>query len=112
MDREFNLFRQEVRADIELTQALVRNTVRRQEQQGKLLEHHSELLRQQTELVGQMMHYQLESIQESKKFERALGKVGQSLDSAMDRLEEMAREEQFKELADRVTAIEKRLDAA
>ena len=73
MEQEFKYFRQEVRADIELTQGLLRDTIKRQQKQEELLEQHALMLKQQSELVGSLMHHQLEGIQDFRKLEKSFG---------------------------------------
>lgn len=109
MESEFQSFRRETRADIQLTQGLLRNTIRRLERQEQvsvrqsaILEQHSQLLEQQSQLLEQqvslngqqreltqsLMKYQLEGIQEFRKMEKAIEKLGNTLDAGLKNLED------------------------
>lgn len=81
MESEFQAFRREARADIQLTQGLLRNTIHRQERQEAIL-------RQQAELLQTLMVHQLEGIQDFRKMEQAIERLGNTLDTGLKRLED------------------------
>ena len=81
MESDFQSFRREARADIQLTQGLLRSTVRR-------LERQEAILRQQADLCQAMMIHQLEGIQDFRKMEQAVERLGNTLDSGLKKLED------------------------
>jgi hypothetical protein len=110
MDPEFKAFRQEIKADIELTRGLVRNTVRRQERQEALMEQHTRMIQQQQELLTSLMQHQLEGIQDFRRMDASLGKLGQTIDKALAKMgETYDLKEDVRRLDDRITAVEKKL---
>ena len=105
MSKNFDEFRLQVRADFELTQALIRNTVRRQEAQG-------EMLQQQGELLHSLTHHQLEGIKDFRRLEKGMKRIASSVDGALGALAESASRTELEALEKRVRALEEKQDAA